>query len=453
VVGTGSAASCTDAALNTELTGGGLVTFNCGGGLVTIDISPAAGSTGTKSIAVDTTIDGGSLITISGGNSVRVFSVNTSVKFTVQNLIVANGNSADYGGGIWNGSGTLTVTNSTFSGNSAYYCGGGIINEAGTLTVTNSTFSGNSAYCGGGIYNHNGGTLTVTNSTFSGNSATAGVGGAINNANCGDAGNAPCPATLRNTIVANSTLGGNCAGTIIDGGHNLDDGTGCGFSTASGSLNNTDPKLDPAGLANNGGPTQTIALCTGTGTPSAGCTGASPGINAGDESVCSTTTGTAPVDNLDQRGFVRPGTGATNCSIGAFEVNSPGPPPACTGDCRGDNRVTVDEILTMVNIALGNAEMSECDIGDSNNDGQITVDEILQAVNNALNGCPLTPAEQGCLTSGGTVTKATCCASTSDFPDTCAIGACGCPPDTSHEVRVCNCAAGSCFDGTACVGR
>ncbi|MFI5395427.1 MAG: hypothetical protein ACHQ9S_07830 [Candidatus Binatia bacterium] len=68
VVGTGTAASCTDAALNTALTGGGLVTFNCGGGLVTIDISPGAGGTGTKSIAVDTTIDGGSLITISGGN-------------------------------------------------------------------------------------------------------------------------------------------------------------------------------------------------------------------------------------------------------------------------------------------------------------------------------------------------------------------------------------------------
>jgi uncharacterized repeat protein (TIGR01451 family) len=64
-------------------------------------------------------------------------------------------------------------------------------------------------------------------------------------------------------------------------------------------------------LANNGGPTQTIALLS-----------SSPAINAGDESVCSTTTGTAPVNNLDQRGFVRPGTGATNCSIGAFEANS-----------------------------------------------------------------------------------------------------------------------------------
>jgi hypothetical protein len=47
----------------------------------------------------------------------------------------------------------------------------------------------------------------------------------------------------------------------------------------------------------------------------------------------------------------------------------------------------VDEILTMVNIALGNASVSECEAGDANGDTQITVDEILTAVNNALEGC------------------------------------------------------------------
>jgi hypothetical protein len=61
----------------------------------------------------------------------------------------------------------------------------------------------------------------------------------------------------------------------------------------------------------------------------------------------------------------------------------------CVGDCSGDGMVTVDELLTMVNIALGNAPISECPAGDANNDMQITVDEILTAVNNALNGCPL----------------------------------------------------------------
>lgn len=50
--------------------------------------------------------------------------------------------------------------------------------------------------------------------------------------------------------------------------------------------------------------------------------------------------------------------------------------------------VTVDEILKMVNIALG-APVEECPAGDRNGDGDITVDEILTAVANALDGCPV----------------------------------------------------------------
>jgi hypothetical protein len=59
----------------------------------------------------------------------------------------------------------------------------------------------------------------------------------------------------------------------------------------------------------------------------------------------------------------------------------------CPGDCDASGDVTVDEVLTMVNIALGNANVSTCLAGDANHDGQISVDEILTAVNNALNGC------------------------------------------------------------------
>ena len=59
----------------------------------------------------------------------------------------------------------------------------------------------------------------------------------------------------------------------------------------------------------------------------------------------------------------------------------------CVGDCNDDGTVTVDEILTMVNIALGNAPVTTCEAGDANHDGQITVDEILTAVNDTLNGC------------------------------------------------------------------
>ncbi len=60
---------------------------------------------------------------------------------------------------------------------------------------------------------------------------------------------------------------------------------------------------------------------------------------------------------------------------------------SCMGDCVGDGLVTVDELVMMVNIALGNMEVSACDVGDGNEDGQITVDEIVTAVNHALNGC------------------------------------------------------------------
>jgi hypothetical protein len=68
-------------------------------------------------------------------------------------------------------------------------------------------------------------------------------------------------------------------------------------------------------------------------------------------------------------------------------TRTPVTPPLCIGDCNHNNQVTVDEILTMVNIALGNTPVAACEAGDTNHDGQITVDEILAAVNNALNGC------------------------------------------------------------------
>jgi hypothetical protein len=63
-------------------------------------------------------------------------------------------------------------------------------------------------------------------------------------------------------------------------------------------------------------------------------------------------------------------------------------PNGCIGNCNYSSGVTVDEILTMVNIALGNAAIGSCQAGDANGDGQITVDEILSGVNHALIGCP-----------------------------------------------------------------
>jgi len=75
------------------------------------------------------------------------------------------------------------------------------------------------------------------------------------------------------------------------------------------------------------------------------------------------------------------------------------------------------------------------------------------SVGGLISGCPFPPdpdPETGCVESGGTVGTALCCGAVSDFPDTCAIGACGCAPEDSHDVMVCNCPEGGCFDGTTC---
>lgn len=197
----------------------------------------------------------------------------------------------------------------------------------------------------------------MTNSTFVGNGAGHGPGGTIHNSTGA--------VILTNTVIAPSVEGDNCAGTITDGGHNLDSDGTCGVGPATDSL------LDPQGLADNGGPTQTIALQAG-----------SPAINAGDETICAAP----PVGNLDQRDFVRPGTGAANCSIGAYEHNSPGLPANYVGDCDGHGAVTVNELIMMVNIALGNAPLTTCTAGDADHSGEIGIDEILQAVSNALQG-------------------------------------------------------------------
>jgi len=51
----------------------------------------------------------------------------------------------------------------------------------------------------------------------------------------------------------------------------------------------------------------------------------------------------------------------------------------------------VNQLLVMVNIALGSAPVSGCAAGDANADGEITVNELLAAVNNLLFGCGVTP--------------------------------------------------------------
>jgi Zn-dependent metalloprotease len=61
--------------------------------------------------------------------------------------------------------------------------------------------------------------------------------------------------------------------------------------------------------------------------------------------------------------------------------------PTCIGDCGDDTVVTVDDLLRMVNVALGSAPLTQCEGGDADGDRHITIDEIVTAVHNALNGC------------------------------------------------------------------
>jgi len=114
VVGTGSAGSCTEAALKAAVAGGGTVTFNCGSS-ATITL------TNDVVVSTNTVIDGGSRITISGNNVTRVFRTDNYVSFTVQNLTIANGKepgSDSAGGGIYGGwRGSVTVINCTFQNN------------------------------------------------------------------------------------------------------------------------------------------------------------------------------------------------------------------------------------------------------------------------------------------------------------------------------------------------
>jgi hypothetical protein len=61
--------------------------------------------------------------------------------------------------------------------------------------------------------------------------------------------------------------------------------------------------------------------------------------------------------------------------------------PSCVGDCNVDDQVTVDEVISGVNIALGQGELASCTAMDGDMSGTVTVDEILSAVNSALVGC------------------------------------------------------------------
>ena len=253
---------------------------------------------------------------------------------TLTNCLVTGNTAGGYGNGaggaIYN-SGTLTITGSTISGNAAEggnglpASGGGIYN-VGTLTITGSTISGNTAYLGiggsgsgGGIFNA--GNLALTNSTLYGNSAA--TGGAIFNANMLTLAQDTLAAnglasfsgivTAKSTIFSNGAPNCSLSGTALSSaGYNLSDDTSCAaFLINPGDLNNIPAGLDPNGLQNNGGPTQTVALLPG----SPALDSAPVGLNG----YCTAADGVTPVP-ADQRSVSRPQGSA--CDIGAFELTS-----------------------------------------------------------------------------------------------------------------------------------
>ncbi|HSQ00019.1 MAG TPA: trypsin-like peptidase domain-containing protein [Candidatus Dormibacteraeota bacterium] len=66
--------------------------------------------------------------------------------------------------------------------------------------------------------------------------------------------------------------------------------------------------------------------------------------------------------------------------------------PACLGDCGGDRRVTVDELILMVTIGLGMVPVDSCPNGDADHDGQVAISEVIASVRHALDGCARGPA-------------------------------------------------------------
>ncbi|MFO7678723.1 MAG: choice-of-anchor Q domain-containing protein [Chloroflexota bacterium] len=181
VVGTGTAASCTEAAFNTALStvqtsGGGTITFNCGGE-ATIPF------TFEKSISTVVTIDGANQITLNGGNSTRLFLVFGGT-LHLRNITLSNGFSNTNDGGAITNNGILTLDNTTIRDSrvSSNYSGGAIVNY-GPLTITNSLFEDNVGGNGGALYlRFEAGGATITNSTFRHNqttNVTNGWGGAI----------------------------------------------------------------------------------------------------------------------------------------------------------------------------------------------------------------------------------------------------------------------------------
>lgn len=80
------------------------------------------------------------------------------------------------------------------------------------------------------------------------------------------------------------------------------------------------------------------------------------------------------------------------------------PAPTCVGDCAGNGTVTIEDLISGVNVALGFQPLSACSAIDGNGDGSASVDELVRAVTAALGGCPATPTATDVPTMADTAT-------------------------------------------------
>jgi len=219
--------------------------------------------------------------------------------------------------------GSTGVYSENAPGNGGNGCGGAIFN-GGQCSVTNTTIafntavagSGSSAYIlfeqsagvngnafGGGVYNDGGGIFSAWNVTIATNfviatsNAQYSLPGSPGQAAGSQVDNNSGTLSLHNSILAYSGSNSNASGTITDNGYNISSDGSANFEGGS-SYNFTDPLL--GALANNGGPTLTMALLP-----------MSPAIDSGGSSG-------APV--TDQRGYARPA--GAGFDIGAFEYGA-----------------------------------------------------------------------------------------------------------------------------------
>ena len=168
-----------------------------------------------------------------------------------------------------------SVSGSTFANNHADVGGGAIATGTVPTSITNSTFYGNQPPCSRGALSAGSSQLEISFSTFVANTSDH-PGGAVSGRTV----------SLGNVFQGNtSASGGSCESGVVDGGFNVSDETSC--ATAATSLASTDAQLDPAGPADNGGPTATIALLPG-----------SPAID-----LVPVSSGLCP--SVDQRGYRR----------------------------------------------------------------------------------------------------------------------------------------------------